>query len=40
LQVDDYGEDDDGTDQIHDIGETLALEGLMESVTLIVPGEK
>jgi len=40
LQVDDYGENDDGRYQVHDIWETLAPEGLVEGTTFVVPGEK
>ena len=40
LQVNDDGKDDDGGDQVHDVEETLAPEGLAESAAFVVPGEK
>lgn len=40
LEVDDDGEDDDGGDEVHDVGETVAVEGLLESAGLVVPGEE
>ena len=40
LEVDDNSEDSDGGDQVHDVGETLAPEGLTKSAALVVPGEE
>jgi len=40
LEIDDRGEDDTGSDQVHDIGETLPPESLLESARLVVPGEQ
>ena len=40
LEVDDDGKDNDGRDEVHDVGETVAPEGLAESAALVVPGEE
>lgn len=40
LEVDDGGEDDDGGKQVHDVGEVLAVESLLESTLLVGPGEE
>ena len=40
LEVDDGGEDGDGGQQVHDVGETVTVEGLLESARLVVPGEE
>lgn len=40
LQVDDCAEDDDGGQQVHDIGEILAVKSFAECNGLVWPGEK
>lgn len=40
LEVDDEGKDSDGRDEVHDVRETLAVEGLLERAALVVPGEE
>jgi hypothetical protein len=40
LEVDDRCEDDEGREQIHDIGEVLAVECFLESALLVGPGEE
>lgn len=40
LEVDDSGEDEEGRDQVHDVGEVLAVERLLESALLVGPGEE
>jgi hypothetical protein len=40
LEVDDSGENDSGSNEVHDVRKTGTPEGLTESATLIVPGEK
>jgi hypothetical protein len=40
LEVDNGGEDDEGSQQVHDIGKVLAVEGLAQSTLLVGPGEK
>ena len=40
LQVDDDGEDDDGRDKVHDVGETITPERFTEGTALVVPGEE
>ena len=40
LKVDDSAEDDNGGDQVHDVGEVLAVESFAESDGLVRPGEE
>lgn len=40
LKVDDSAEDDYGSDQVHDVGQVLAVECLAESNRLVWPGEE
>lgn len=40
LEVDDSGEDEDGGQKVHDVGEVLAVESLLESALLVGPGEE
>lgn len=40
LEIDNNGENDYGGDQVHDVGETVAPEGLTEGTPLVVPGEE
>jgi hypothetical protein len=40
LKVDDGGENDDGGDEVHDVGEATTPESLTKSATLVVPGEE
>ena len=40
LEVDDGGEDEDGGDEVHDVGKVLAVEGLLESTLLVGPGHE
>jgi hypothetical protein len=40
LEVDDDGKGDDGRDQVHNIGETIPPERLVESMSLVVLGEE
>lgn len=40
LEVDDSGEDEEGRDQVHDVGKVLAVERLLESALLVGPGEE
>ena len=40
LEVDDSAEDDDSGDQVHDVGQVLAVESLAESDGLVGPGEE
>jgi hypothetical protein len=40
LQVDDSGEDEEGSQKVHDVGEVLAVEGLVQSTLLVGPGEE
>ena len=40
LEVDDGGEDEEGGEQVHDVGEVLAVESLIESTLLVVPGHE
>lgn len=40
LEVDDSAEHDDGRDQVHDVGQILAVEGLLERNRLVGPGEE
>jgi len=39
LEVDNSGENDDGCDEVHDVGKTTTPESLTKSTTLVVPGE-
>ena len=40
LEVDDSAENDDSGDQVHDVGQVLAVESLLESDSLVGPGEE
>ncbi|CAG1994388.1 unnamed protein product [Fusarium graminearum] len=40
LEVDDSGEDGNGGQKVHDVGEVLAVESLLESSLLVGPGEE
>lgn len=40
LEVDDSTENDDGGDEVHDVGEVLAVESLLERNSLVGPGEE
>lgn len=40
LKIDNDGEDDDGRDQVHAVGEVLPVEGLAESELLVGPGDE
>lgn len=40
LEVDDRGEDDEGSEQVHDVRERLAVESLAESLPLVAPSEE
>ena len=40
LKVDDSGENDDGGDEVHDVGKTATPESLSKCPTLVVPREK
>ena len=40
LEVDDNGENNNGGDEVHDVGETITPECFTESTTLVVPGEE
>ena len=40
LEVDDGGEDDEGCEQVHDVGEVLSIERLLESTLLVGPCEE
>jgi hypothetical protein len=40
LKVDDEGEDGDCRDEVHDVGESFTVEGLLERTTLVVPSEE
>ena len=40
LKVDDGGENDDGRDEVHDVGKTATPESLTKCPTLVVPGEE
>jgi len=40
LEVDNDGENDNGRDEVHDVGETVAPESLPKGTALVVPGEK
>ena len=40
LEVDDGAEDGNGSDQVHDVGQVLAVEGLLEGKLLVGPGDQ
>lgn len=40
LEVDDNGKDNQSREEVHDVGETLPPEGLLEGARLVVPGEE
>lgn len=40
LQVDDSGEDDKSGQQVHDVGQVLSVESLLQSALLVGPGHK
>src|SRR5690348_7343821 len=40
LEVDDSAEDNNGGDEIHDVGQVLAVESLLEGDGLVGPGEE
>lgn len=40
LEVDDGGEDGEGGEQVHDVGEVLSVESLLESTLLVGPGHE
>lgn len=40
LEVNDSGEDDEGGQQVHDVGEVLAVESLLQSALLVGPGHQ
>jgi hypothetical protein len=40
LEVDDGGKDGDRGDEVHDVGQAIAVEGLLEGARLVVPGEE
>jgi hypothetical protein len=40
LQVDDGGEDGKGREEVHDVGEVLAVEGFAEGALFVGPGEE
>lgn len=40
LEVDDGNKDHDGGQQVHDVGEVLSVEGLLESTLLVGPGHQ
>jgi hypothetical protein len=40
LQVDDSGEDEECGQEVHDVGQVLAVEGLVESTLLVGPGQE
>lgn len=40
LEVDDGAEDGNGGDQVHDVGQVLAVEGLLEGKLLVGPGDQ
>ena len=37
LEVDDTGEDNKGSEEVHDVGEILSIESLLESTLLVWP---
>jgi hypothetical protein len=40
LKVDNHGEDNDGGDQVHAVGQVLPVEGLAKSELLVGPGDE
>lgn len=40
LEVDDSAENDEGRNQVHDVGQVLAVEGLLKGNCLVRPGEQ
>ena len=40
LEVDNGGENDDGGDEVHDVGKATTPESLTKCATLVVPGEE
>ena len=40
LEVDNSGENDDGCDEVHDVGKATTPESLTKSAALVVPGEE
>lgn len=40
LEVDDSGEDGNSSDQVHDVGQVLAVESLLEGELLVGPGDQ
>jgi hypothetical protein len=40
LEVDNHGEDNDGGDQVHAVGQVLPVEGLAKSELLVGPGDE
>lgn len=40
LEVDDGGEDEESGQEVHDVGEVLAVEGLLQSALLVRPGQE
>jgi hypothetical protein len=40
LEVNNEGEDSDGRDEVHDVGQPLTVERLLERARLVVPGEE
>lgn len=40
LEVDDSGEDDKGGQQVHDVGQVLPVEGLLQGALLVGPGHE
>ena len=40
LQVDDSGEDEEGGQEVHDVGKVLAVEGLVQGALLVGPGQE
>jgi hypothetical protein len=40
LQVDDSGEDEESGQEVHDVGQVLAVEGLVQSALLVGPGQE
>lgn len=40
MEVDDGAEDGNGSDQVHDVGQVLAVEGLLEGKLLVGPGDQ
>ncbi|KAI3482411.1 hypothetical protein L1887_54967 [Cichorium endivia] len=40
LEVDDHEEDEEGGEEVHDVGQTVTVECLLERAGLVVPGEE